>query len=558
MNIIESDLMRRPSEPLPSNGAPDPDRAIYGTARRRRSVLFLLPAFPGFVVAGEAKVVKWSGRKAHEPNLGLITVAGLLPQDWAMRHLDLSFQRLIEEHWDACDTVMMTGMSIQADEIKALAREAKRRGKVVVIGGPWAFHASTEALAAGADLVVVGEAENAMKRLLECLDNEDFGHVLSSPLKADMTYSPPPRWDLLDMPAYMSLPVQFIRGCPFHCEFCDATAIMGKAARAKTIEQVIDELQRLYDLGWRGEVSFVDDNIIGNIKRVKELCRVLIPWMRARDYPFEFQTQTSLNLAYKRDLLELMVEAGFTKTCVGIESFEQESLQETKKFQNMRVDQEAALRTISRAGIRVKCTLIIGFDSEQPQLDERLIAFTDRTPIADVLLNPLVAYPGTDLWKRLEREGRLLKDADKNLGEVSRLPNFVTTRPIDSIARELVNFYEVVYEPARCLQRAFDQVSELGPAPSRQRLRWPKPPEWKLMLSVVVQHGLKNSTRRMFWRLLGTTARRSPEKVHSFLSLLAYAQNYFDHRLVVRREVTAAAEQWKPEAAAYAPAPEPA
>ncbi len=526
------------------------------TVHRHRSVLLLMPPFPGFVVAGYSKVLEWAGKKAPEPGLGLITVAGLLPQNWDMKYVDLCFQQISEADWDACDTVMMTGMSIQAEEIKTLTREAKQRGKVVVIGGPWAFHASAEAIAFGADLVVIGEAENVMTRLLEYLDTEDFGHVLSSPDKADMTYSSAPRWDLLDMQAYMTLPVQFIRGCPFHCEFCDATAIMGKAARAKTTQHVIDELQRLYDLGWRGEVSFVDDNIIGNIKRVKELCRVLIPWMKARDYPFEFITQTSLNLAQKQDLLELMVEAGFTKTCVGIESFEQESLQETKKFQNMRVDQEAALRKISRAGIRVKCTLIIGFDSEQPRLDERLIAFTERTPIADVLLNPLVAYPGTDLWKRLEREGRLLKDADKNLGEISRLPNFVTTRSIDSIARELINFYEVVYEPVRGLQRAFDQVSELGPAPSRRRMRWPKGYEWRLMLSAVVQHGVKYPTRWTFWRYLGTTARRSPEKVYSFLSMLAYAQNYFDHRLVVRQEVGVAARNWKPERMGLAAVPE--
>jgi radical SAM superfamily enzyme YgiQ (UPF0313 family) len=462
-----------------------------------------------------------------------------------MRHLDLSFQRLTEAHWDACDTVMMTGMTIQADEIIALTREAKRRGKVVVIGGPWAFHASSDAIAHGADLVVVGEAEGAMERLLECLDNEDFGHVLSSPEKADMTLSPSPRWDLLDMHSYMSLPVQFCRGCPFHCEFCDATAIMGKAARAKTPQQVVNELQRLYDLGWRGDVSFVDDNVIGNIKRVKELCRAVIPWMRAHGYPFEFLTQTSLNLAQKPDLLALMVEAGFTRTCVGIESLEQESLLETKKYQNMRVDQEAALRTIGHAGIRVKCTLIIGFDSEQPRVDERLIAFTERTRITDVLLNPLVAYPGTDLWKRLTREGRLFVAADKNLGEVARLPNFMPTRPIQHIARELINFYEVVYEPERCVQRAFDQVSELGPAPGRSR--WPRAYEWKLMLVVTFQHGVNYPTRWTFWRLLGTVIRRSPSKVYSFLAMLAYAQNYFDHRLVVRRQVGVAAEQWKPE-----------
>jgi hypothetical protein len=211
----------------------------------------------------------------------------------------------------------------------------------------------------------------------------------------------------------------------------------------------------------------------------------------------------------------------------------------------MRVDQEAALRKIGRAGIRVKCTLIIGFDSEQPRVDERLIAFTERTRITDVLLNPLVAYPGTDLWKRLTREGRLFHDSDKNLGEVARLPNFVPARSIHSIARELINFFEVVYEPERCLQRAFDQVCELGPAPGRRRL--PRAYELRLMLAVIVQHGVSYPTRRKFWRLLAATAWRSPTKVYSFLSMLAYAQNYFDHRLVVRRQVSVAAEQWRAE-----------
>ena len=361
-----------------------------------------------------------------------------------------------------------------------------------------------------------------------------------------MTQSPPPRWDLLDMKSYLSLPVQFCRGCPFHCEFCDVTVMMGKAVRAKTPEQILDELQKLYDLGWRGEVAFVDDNIIGNIKRIKELCRVIIPWMRTHGYPFEFQTQTSLNLAFKQDLLDLLVEAGFTKTCVGIEALSQETLKETKKYQNMRVDQEELLRKIGRAGIRVKCTVIIGFDTEPSRVDEQFIAFAERTRITDVLLNPLVAYPGTDLWKRLKLEGRLFPDADKNLGEVARLPNFVPVRPIDEIARELINFYEVIYEPARCLGRAFDQIALLGDTPGRLRWRIPQFHEIKLMLSVMRQHTFGFPTRWTFWRYLLSITWRWPTKVYSFLIMLAYAQNYFDHRLVVRRHVTETATTWNP------------
>ena len=524
-------------------------------ARRRRSVLLILPAFPSSVVAGYSKVMKWSGKKAGEPNLGLITVAALLPREWEMRHRDLTFQTISEADWDACDTVMMTGMTIQAEEVMRWTREAKRRGKVVVIGGPWAFHGSAEAIAAGADIVVIGEAEGAIEKALDSLDNNDFGRVISGSDRADMTQSPPPRWDLLDMESYLSLPVQFCRGCPFHCEFCDVTVMMGKAVRAKTPQQILDELQKLYDLGWRGEVAFVDDNIIGNIKRIKELCRVIIPWMRKHGYPFEFQTQTSLNLAFKQDLLDLLVEAGFTKTCVGIEALSQETLKETKKYQNMRVDQEESLRKIGRAGIRVKCTVIIGFDTEPSRVDEEFIAFAERTRITDVLLNPLVAYPGTDLWKRLQREGRLFPDADKNLGEVARLPNFVPVRPIDEIARELINFYEVIYEPARCLRRAFDQTALLGDTPGRLRWRIPEFHEMQLMLSVIRQHTFGFPTRWTFWRYLLTIAWRWPTKVYSFLIMLAYAQNYFDHRLVVRKHVSETAMTWNAHAVAVLPGP---
>ena len=217
---------------------------------------------------------------------------------------------------------------------------------------------------------MIGEAEGAIEKALNSLDNNDFGRVISGSDRADMTQSPPPRWDLLNMESYLSLPVQFCRGCPFHCEFCDVTVMMGKAVRAKTPQQILDELQKPFDLGWRGEVAFVDDNIIGNIKRIKELCRVIIPWMRRHGYPLEFQTQTSLNLAFKQDLLDCLVEAGFTKTCVGIEALSQETLKETKKYQNMRVDQEESLRKIGRAGIRVKCTVIIGFDTEPSRVDK--------------------------------------------------------------------------------------------------------------------------------------------------------------------------------------------
>jgi radical SAM superfamily enzyme YgiQ (UPF0313 family) len=508
-------------------------------------VILALPPFPPTILTSYAEIMGWMGKKSAEPNLGIVTVAALLPREWQLQVVDLGFQSLSEADWAGAAAVFVTGMSIQAEQAAALIREAKDRGKIVVAGGPWVYHQGVTALQAGADLVLQGEAEGGMAAIIDRLASRPGGGILKVSERPDITRSPVPRWDLLDMGSYLSMPVQFSRGCPFQCEFCDVTYMFGRQVRTKTPEQVIGELSHLYDLGWRGEVAFVDDNFIGKPAKTKELLRRLIPWLASRGQPFEFQTQVSINLAQDRELLDLMVWAGFSKVCIGIESVETESLKSTGKYQNVGVDAVAACRTITRAGIRVKGACIIGFDQETTGVDRKIIDFATRTDIPDTVFNPLVAYPGTRLWARLEQEGRLLPDSGQNLGDPARLPNFVAARPLPDIAREMTNFFRTAYAPEFVLDRAFGQVAALGRDFPGKIARRPRPFEWRLILEVLVRQGWLAPSRQKFWKYVLLGLRRFPARLFYFFSYLAIAEHHFEFRDHVLREVAADLNRWQ-------------
>jgi radical SAM superfamily enzyme YgiQ (UPF0313 family) len=507
--------------------------------------ILALPPFPPTILTSYAEIMGWMGKKSAEPNLGIITVAAFLPQDWQLQVVDLGFQTLSEADWAVATAVFVTGMSIQEEQAVSLIREAKERGKVVVAGGPWVYHQGAKALENGADLVLQGEVEGGMAEILARLESRRFREILKVSKRPDLTRSPTPRWDLLDMRSYLSMPVQFSRGCPFQCEFCDVTYMFGRQVRTKTPDQVIRELAHLYDLGWRHEVAFVDDNFIGKPAMTKALLRLLIPWLEDRGHPFEFQTQVSINLAQDRELLELMVRARFSKVCIGIESVETESLKATGKYQNVGVDAVAACRTITRAGIRVKGACIIGFDQESAGVDRKIIDFASRTDIPDTVFNPLVAYPGTRLWARLEQEGRLLPDSGQNLGDLARLPNFVPVRPVPDIAREITNFFQTAYAPEFILDRAFGQVAALGQDFPGKITRWPHPFEWRLILEVLLRQGWLAPSRQKFWKYMLTGLWRFPARLFYFFSYLAIAEHHFEFRDHVLRKVAADLNRWE-------------
>jgi radical SAM superfamily enzyme YgiQ (UPF0313 family) len=421
----------------------------------------------------------------------------------------------------------------------ATVREAKQRGKTVVVGGPLAFHIPQQFLNAGADIVVRGEAETAMPLLLDALANGRSGIIIEESGKPELSDSPLPRFDLLEMDIYADMAVQFSRGCPFRCEFCDVTLLNGRRVRTKAPAQVLAELQWLYDLGWRRSVFFVDDNFIGHRVPAKALLDELIPWMTARHHPFVFTTQASVNLANDPAMLEQMVQAGFTRVFLGIETQDVASLQRAQKLQNAGVDLDVVCQTITRAGLQIIAGCIIGFDHETAGADQRLIDFATRNHIPEMFITPLQAGPGTDLWHRLEKEQRLTtRELDDATSSQAGVVNFVPTRPLSEITAELVRLYDVLYEPGFYTERTCEHLARMSLPTIARRFALPNLGELRAVALTVFRQGILYPSRGKFWRCLGRAVTCFPQRVPQFLAACVMGEHYNDYRQIIRQRLS--------------------
>ena len=404
-------------------------------------VLLVYPNSPRNLSIGQDdRVIRLLSKKAYSPPLGLITVAALLPEDWDLKLIDLTFQNISESDWSWCEAVFTTGTLSQFSNITEVVHESKGRGKIVAVGGPAAFHFPDEFLKAGADFAVIGEGEITVPILLAKMKSGEAGGVIESDKRADLTQSPLPRFDLLDIKAYVDMAIQFSRGCPFHCEFCDATLIFGRQVRTKDPSQIVQELQELYDLGWRREIFVVDDNFIGNPGKAREALNAMIQWMEEHGRPFIFFTHSSINLSQLPELMDLMVRAEFTTVYVGIESTDKDALRIAGKAQNVAIDLDEACQRINGAGLQIMAGTMIGMDGESPARDKSIVEFAVRNNLPIVEIALLYAYPGTALWQRLKQENRLLYSEENDLLQSNNLRmNFIPTRPIEDIEREFLN-----------------------------------------------------------------------------------------------------------------------
>ncbi|MFH0823503.1 MAG: B12-binding domain-containing radical SAM protein [Pseudomonadota bacterium] len=501
------------------------------------NVLLVNPRYPQTFWSFE-KVLRMLNKKCVQPPLGLLTVAALLPQDWDLRLVDITVREVSEDDWDHCESVFVTGMGNQYSGIMEIIRQAKARGKTVVAGGPLVFHAPEDALKAGADIVVRGEAETSMPRLLEALKHNESGIIIEPNGRPDLSISPPPRYDLLNINDYVDMAIQFSRGCPFHCEFCDITLMFGRKVRTKSPDQILQELQILYDLGWRRLVFVVDDNFIGNPSRTKELLRKLVPWMEERGNPFDFNTQASVNLAADQELLDLMVRAGFWKVFLGIESLDRETLNDAKKFQNAAVDLDRVCEKINRAGLQIIAGCILGFDNELAGADKGLIDFASRNYIPEMFVTLLQAGPGTDLWQRLEKEGRLMfRGFNDNFGSQTGLLNFLPTRPLNEIATEFIHLYRVLYEPKHYLERSFEYLSRMESPPPKKAFSLPYISELRSVFITIFRQGVLYPSRLTFWKCFFKGLLRFPERFRYFLSACVVAEHYYDYRRTIEVEL---------------------
>jgi radical SAM superfamily enzyme YgiQ (UPF0313 family) len=498
-------------------------------------VLLLYPLFPKSFWSFE-KALALVDRKALLPPLGLITVAAILPQEWEYKLVDRNIREVTEQEWDWAELVIVSGMIVQKEDLLAQIQEAKRRGKRVVAGGPYPTSLPDEVQGTGVDYLVLDEGEVTLPLLVEAIARGETNGIFRSTEKPSVTETPIPRFDLLEFDVYDNMSIQYSRGCPFQCEFCDIIVLYGRKSRTKTPEQLIGELERLYELGWRGSVFMVDDNFIGNKRNVKLLLKELKGWMAEKNYPFSFVTEASVDLADDRELMELMVECHFNSVFMGIETPDEESLTLTKKFQNTRNPLSEAIDTITRAGLRVMAGFIIGFDGEKSGAGDRIVQFVEQTAIPVAMFSMLQALPNTALWHRLEKEGRLLKE--KSGMNQTTLMNFVPTRPIEDIAREYIEGFLQLYDPQRYLDRTFRHFLKMGSPKNSGSgsldISWR---DIRALLILVWRQGVLRKTRWKFWINLLKIIRYNPKVITRYLKVCAFFEHFVEYRQIVRDQI---------------------
>jgi len=440
-------------------------------------------------------VMSFISRKALFPPLGLLTVAAMLPRTWRLKLVDLNVSRLSARDIAWADYVFLSAMLVQADSARDVIARCSRAGKPVVAGGPL-FTTGYDRFPEVKHFVL-GEAEDVMPALVADMIAGNVQRIYQSDHRPDVTKTPVPRWDLVNLKHYALMPLQFSRGCPFNCEFCDIIVMNGRVPRVKTTGQMITELDSLVDAGWRDPVFIVDDNFIGNRVKAKAFLRELIAWRRRRGVPFQFTTEASLNVVDDPELLSLMVQAGFKKLFVGIETPQEDSLLECAKVQNTQRDLIAAVKAIQKAGLEVMGGFIVGFDSDRPNIFERQMKFIQEAGVATAMVGLLQALPGTQLFSRLMREGRILDHPTGN--NVNAALNFIPKLDRDMLIEGYRSLVKRLYTPEMYYRRVLTFLREYRPQGPRFHLSYT---DVKAFLKSLWIIGVWNRGRREYWKFL--------------------------------------------------------
>jgi radical SAM superfamily enzyme YgiQ (UPF0313 family) len=492
-------------------------------------VLLVSPAYPSTFWSLE-HTLPLVRRRWLLPPLGLLTVAAMLPRDWDLRLVDLAIgQELLDEDLRAADVVMLSGMLVQRDSLRAVLRRCRRLGVRTVVGGPYAT--AMPATLADADHLVLGEAEEIVPELAADLAAGRARRVYQEGDKPDIRKTPIPRFDLLEVGAYHYLPVQFSRGCPFLCEFCDIISLYGRRPRTKTPPQLLAELDAIRRLGFSGRIMFVDDNFIANQNEVRKLLPELAAWRHRTRAPFDFFTEASINLADDPELVDLMTAAGFAVVFVGIESPSKESLRETRKLQNLRHDLVEQVRSLRARGLDIWGGFILGFDHDGEDSFDRMIEFVQRSGIAYATVGMLTALPNTALHARLAREGRLRPDSET--GDMFALTNVVTKLPEPVLLRGYLRVLETLFEPETYFERCREHLRHWEPAPGLAREATAA--DLAAVARSLWRQGVQGRYRRAYWRFLAGVLLGAPRKLP-----LAIAQACAGHHFITYTRETVA------------------
>lgn len=460
------------------------------------NILLVYPKYPDTFWSFK-HALEFVSKKAAFPPLGLLTVAAMLPKKWKKKLVDTNARELKNEDIAWADVVFISAMIIQNNSAQEIINRCKAQGKTVVAGGP-AFIAQHQRFK-GVDHFVLNEAEVTLPVFLKDLKHGKAKKIYTSKVKPDVTQTPVPLWPLLNFSDYATMSVQYSRGCPFNCEFCDIVIMNGGVPRTKNPNQLLNELQMLYQSGWRGSVFMSDDNFIGNKTNVKKLLPLLIAWQKKHKYPFKLFTQASINLADDSELMSLMSEANFYKVFLGIETPIIESLNECGKIQNAQRDLGEAIGKINKNGLQVMGGFIVGFDHDPENVFDIQIEFIQQTGVVAAMVGVLTAFPKTRLWSRLKAEGRLLgnptgEPTDGNL-------NFIPKMPKEKLTDGYEKIISTIYSPEHYYRRINTFINDYMPTvrsrTTSDDLMAFFRSSWKI--------GVLSNERILYWKLLAKT-----------------------------------------------------
>lgn len=483
-------------------------------------VLLIYPEFPDTYWSFR-HAITFEGKRAAFPPLGLMTVSAMLPSAWERRLVDMNVESLWPDDIEWADMVFVSAMIVQRESLEYVVDLCRSMGKKVVVGGPY-VSTSCDSLP-DADHIFVGEAETTIPEFINDLELGIARKIYKADERPSLHATPVPDFSIIDLNAYSAMSVQYSRGCPFQCEFCDIIEIYGRVPRTKTNDQMLAELAALKSAGWRGLVFIVDDNFIGNKKNVRLFLPDLIEWSRSNAFPFSYITEASVNLAEDDALLSDMKDAGFRRVFLGIETPVEESLKEAQKGQNTKRDLLDSIHKIQSYGMEVMAGFIVGFDTDPENIFELQMAFIRESAIPLAMVGLLSALPDTQLWRRLEKEGRLIGDTTGN--NTDGTLNFVPVMDREKLVDGFKTILQNIYSPQEYYRRALDCLSRFHADRIEPRsssiFR-----DLRAFSKIIMTLGIRDRSRGAFWAYLYKLLRFHPRDFAHGITLAAMGYHF--------------------------------
>lgn len=482
-------------------------------------VLLIYPEYPATFWSFKY-ALPFINKKVSLPPLGLLTVASMLPEKWEKKLVDLNASELTDDDIIWSDYVFISGMIVQRKSAKEVIKRAKSLDKPVVAGGPLFTNDYLDF--ENVDCFVLNEGEITIPMFLQDLEDNDLKHIYRSEEKPDMTKTPLPDWSLINFDDYASMSMQISRGCPHSCDFCDVIIMNGRVPRLKSPEQVIKELDALYNYGWRGGVFVVDDNFIGNKIQAEQILLKIIKWMEEKNKPFTLFTEASINLADDRKMMELMQKANFDSVFIGIETPEEEGLLSCGKLHNTKKDLVEKVKVIQRNGFEVQGGFILGFDTDTLNTFDNMVNFIQKSGIVTAMVGLLHAIPETELYKRLLREKRIL--AIPTGDNTDFTINFIPGMNIESLIKGYKNVVDTIFTPKYYYKRIITYLREYNKISVNVKLTLRL--QIKALSKTIWKLGITEKGKFHFWKLMLWTIMKKPLLITEAVTHSIYGYHY--------------------------------